>query len=458
MTTKQIPSWKDRRDDRPTTGTLVTHLERLDAANANANANATANAGPDPAPALASAEIRLAILARATIAGDAHRALRLVLRAQRTSTRLHTFRLGVLAHADDAAVRRDLQELRRDDDASNRLGRITSWVAPTLTGILGLSFVLNEVPFMYSTARIQFDIPASVAMFDLGNPSNALAIGLSILVPTVLFAGVGIGSRSLAWWLYPRARDMSAPLSGPEVTPDRELWNHIPMRVYVIGSLLVVAALSLVLHQLAVLRFEGVLFGRSSVASGVYVALITLLPAAMLLVATAAENPRFVHHRRVVATRWKRALQFVYLATRERQLMRRYEGRYLRAKRMLTRMDDEVAALAWRADLEYLDASTLTGLLPMSPVGAPFDGGPGRAGEPQRSIDRPAGGALAVFGTRFLPHVPEPSEVRVAAREHLAQLPAPTADLPLARQWRQLAQHPHSFWPADLGAGPTPHA
>lgn len=94
----------------------------------------------------------------------------------------------------------------------------------------------------------------------------------------------------------------------------------------------------------------------------------------------------------------------------------------------------------------------------MSPVGAPFDGGPGRAGEPQRSIDRPAGGALAVFGTRFLPHVPEPSEVRVAAREHLAQLPAPTADLPLARQWRQLAQHPHSFWPADLGAGPTPHA
>lgn len=108
---------------------------------------------------------------------------------------------------------------------------------------------------------------------------------------------------------------MSAPLSGPEVTPDRELWNHIPMRVYVIGSLLVVAALSLVLHQLAVLRFEGVLFGRSSVASGVYVALITLLPAAC------SSWPRPPRTRGSSTTagssrRWKRALQFVYLATR----------------------------------------------------------------------------------------------------------------------------------------------
>lgn len=111
MTTTQIPSWKDRRDDRPTTGTLVTHLERLDAATTGPSAAPDTGpvAGPDPAPALASAEIRLAILARATIAHDAHRALRLVHRAQRTATRLHTVRLGVLAHADDAPVRRDLQ-------------------------------------------------------------------------------------------------------------------------------------------------------------------------------------------------------------------------------------------------------------------------------------------------------------------------------------------------------------
>lgn len=408
---------------------FVTHLERL----CEAQSTPTASGHTlDPAPAIAAAELRLAIVTRRHIESDARRALRLVRRAERTATHLDAYRQLALTHADDADVRRDLQELRREHDLSNRLGRVTSWVAPALTGILGLSFVLNEVPFMYSTARIQFDVPLSVAPADLANPSNALAIGLSVIVPAVLFAAIGVGSRSLAWALYPTVRDETAPLSGRDLTPRSELWAHIPTYAYLGGALVTIVGLCVVLHQLAVLRFEGVLFGSSSTASGVYVALITLLPITMLLVATAAENPRFVHHRRLTLTRLWRALEFAWLTLREWRLARRYERHHFAAARRLLRMDDSVVLAAWRADLEYLDASCLTHALPVAAS---------REGALTRSGDR----CEAATATRFLPTVPDPSVTRTAARARFDRLPIPTGGLPLAQQWRRLAQDPHHF-------------
>lgn len=336
-----------------------------------------------------------------------------VRRAERSHLRLHQLREHVMHRLADQDLRSRRAEINAWDDQRFRYGVIGSWLPGLAAAVIGVAFVVNDATFVYSTARVHLDVPASVPFFHLSQRDNLLALAMAVVFTTALFVAVAYGGRTLAhWWDPNRARAIALDASGPT----GQLNTFIPRTVYGVTSVLMVLAASVALHLMAEARFEGRLFSSGTdLVPRVLSAVITALPLVLLLVVAVVENPRFVHIRRLTKGRTADELWHRTTLSAERQAIARYESHWQSARSACARLQDVLDEAAMRTWPQLAAAET------------------------SRETERPSG--VPASGPSELPIAGYSTDVTIRRFE---DLPAPAPGSKLLPAWREYLSAPIS--------------
>lgn len=370
------------------------------------------------------------------------RAKKLVGIAERTVLSLARLNERVSAYLSDPLKIKQREAVNAEITSRYQYGRVLSWLSLGLVTLLTVPFIVNDGTFIATTARVKLDVPTSVGTWDLSNLSNLFALGMATVLTVVLFAATMVGGRTLAWWLAAGRRGGSPALTTGEVNPATELAAFIPKRSYMFGSLLVVGGMCMAMHYLAESRFSGGLFQQAGASSSeLFGWVITLLPVAMLMAATVAENPRFRQHRSfMIHSFWLRLFEW-RVVRRESCLVRRYRRRYVRSETACAALQDVL-------DFVTLTADTLYAQLAVQDQSIKLNGAE-RPGALPPTSDR----KITYTGhpeSRFLPSIPHAGRVVQAVMHRFAALPAPVAASSLRNQFSTFRA-----WPAEFEV-PTP--
>jgi hypothetical protein len=385
-------------------------------------------------PARAAQEIRAQATAKSRAIKASQVASRLIARAMGIQVQaselcdsLDTYMTTELTRARVDAV----NEMHR---GSSRFGHLVPWLPALAVQLLMIVMIANDPAFIIVVLRHAMDLPDSIGIWRLYNPSVLVSTLAGIGTSVILLSCAYTGGKAIARLIFVSRLDR-IDSEHPELMRSAKLISKPRAAVIACLALLPLAFSTVILHGFAESRFRasqntfGVLTGGVDDAVATYlVLLIAFLPTIVLLLEIIAAVPAFEHARRTRRSAISLRIRQVRSIRKESRLARRYARRFGRAQKAFDLLRDVIDHVGMAADAEYVEAGISTALIEVP--GEAIRESPNTSGAP---------------ASRYLPDLPVASNTVASVYEAWYALRPPSEHRILEASWRELRQNPKDF-------------
>jgi hypothetical protein len=361
------------------------------------------------------------------------RAMRIQVQTSELCDSVATYMTSELTRARVAAVNEMYQ-------GSTRIGHLVPWLPAVAVLILAIVMIVNDPAFIIAVLRHAMDLPDSIGLWRLDNPSVLVSTLAGIGTSVILLSCAYAGGKAIARLIFVNNLDR-IDSEHAELTRTAKLISKPRAAVIASLALLPLAFTTVLLHGFAERRFRasnnpfGSLTGGGDDAVATYlVLLIAFLPTMVLLLETIAAVPAFEHARRTQRSAVLLRIRQVRSIRKESRLARHYTRRYNPAQTAFDRLRDILDHVGMAADAEYVEAGISTALIDVPD-------------ETTRESPNTSGAPAS----RYLPDLPVASNTVTTVYEAWFALRPPSEHRILEASWRELRQNPKDFAPTRAG-------
>ena len=329
-------------------------------------------------PARAAQEVRAQATAKSNAIKVSWVARRLIARAMRVQVQISELCDNLATYMMSELTRGRVVAVNEMYLGGSRIGHLVPWLPTVVVQILMIVMIVNDPAFIVAVLRHAMDLPDSIGIWRLDNPSVLVSTLAGIGTSVILLSCAYTGGKAIARLIFVNRLDKIDP-EHPELTRTAKLISK-PRAAVIAGlALLPLAFSTVILHGFAERRFRasnnpfGSLAGGGEDAVATYlVLLIAFLPTIVLLLEIIAAVPAFEHARRTQRSAVLLRIRQVRSIRKESRLARRYARRFHRAQAIFDRLRDIIDHVGMAADAEYVEAGISTALIdvPRRPPGS----------------------------------------------------------------------------------------